>query len=229
MAQKVTLRVQEKRELAPSIYEVVFCVEDAPNLTFVPGQNMMLQIAPGVNRTMSIASAPTELPFLRMIHDVRPKGPGSQWTETAAVGEKISVVMPTGGALQLSGTPRRKVLVATGSGIAPFRAVVAFHAGLPELCLYWGLRRETDVYLASEFDAKAAVDPSFSWHLVLSQPGPTWKGYRGHVTEHVLSQEKDGTDSEFYLCGNKAMISDMTAMLLGRNVPKDHIKTELFY
>jgi len=95
--------------------------------------------------------------------------------------------------------------------------------------LYWGLRFAEDIFWKEEFDALAHRHPQFSFHLILSKPSPAWQGLRGHVTEHVLGSEKDFQTSDFYLCGNRAMVGDVCEQLLTRNVPKDHIKKELFY
>lgn len=184
--------------------------------------------APGVNRTMSIASPPSMKSDLVMVHDVSPMGPGSKWTIGLKVGDTATVVAPTGGVLSLLPTEKKKVLIATGTGIAPFRSIL-FDARYANIVLYWGLRHEEDIYWKAEFDTLAKTQSHFSWHLILSKPTPTWQGEVGHVTEHVLSNEKDLMNSEFYLCGNKAMIEDVRMKLLEQNVPNEQIKSELFF
>ena len=231
MAQKIQLEVAKKEQVTDKVFLVNFKLIDPPTIDFRAGQNMMLMIAPGVNRTMSIASPPSQTQELLMVHDVSPMGPGSRWTIGLKVGDRVTVMAPTGGALSFVDSPRKKVLVATGAGIAPFHAMIidylAREATTP-LVLYWGQRYEQDVYWKEEFDRIAAEHPTFTWHQVLSKPGDTWQGLRGHVTEHVLTME-DRANCDFYLCGNKAMVEEMRAKLLEQNVPKEQIKTELFY
>lgn len=232
MAQKITLTVTKKEQLTQNIFLVTFRLVSPQTMVFAPGQNMMLMIAPGVNRTMSIASPPSSNSELLMVHDVSPMGPGSKWTVGLKVGDSATIVAPTGGALSYLATEKRKVLVATGTGVAPFRSMMidAFeHGNTTPVILYWGLRHKEDVYWKNDFDIIAANHPTFTWHLVLSQPPEDWQGIRGHVTEHVLNDEKDMGNSEFYLCGNKAMIEELRTKLLERNVPKEQIKTELFF
>lgn len=237
MAQKITLTVSEKKQLTPNIFEVHFRLVTPTSIDFKAGQNMMLMIAPGVNRTMSIASAPSASSELLMVHDVSPMGPGSKWTIGLKVGDTATIVAPTGGALSYLPTSKRKVLIATGTGIAPFHAMVADFLehrqgalqNTVSVVIYWGLRHESDIYWKNEFDDMAKRDPMFTWHLILSKPTETWQGMRGHVTEHVLANEKDMQNSEFYLCGNKAMIEEVRAKLLEQNVPAEQIKSELFF
>ena len=252
MAQKIQLEVSKKEQVTEKVYMVTFRLVSPPIIDFRAGQNMMIMIAPGINRTMSIASPPSQSTELLMVHDVSPMGPGSKWTVGLNVGDTATVVAPTGGALSLVESPRKKVLIATGAGIAPFHAMVldyferraevghdtalrsAFRVlassrsssqsvgsvGNAEamttlrsetppragnsllqsaITLYWGLRYESDVYWKEEFDRIAREHPTFTWHQVLSKPTDAWQGLRGHVTEHVLSMEKDMPNSDFYL------------------------------
>lgn len=232
MAAKITLQVSHKEQVTEKVYLVTFKLVSPPTIDFRAGQNMMIMIAPGVNRTMSIASPPSQNQELQMVHDVSPMGPGSRWTVGLKVGDSATIVAPTGGALSFIDSPRRKVLVATGAGIAPFHAMVIDYltkGGQAPVILYWGQRYEHDIYWKDEFDRVASEHPTFTWHQVLSKPSDAWQGLRGHVTEHVMETEKDMLQSDFYLCGNKAMIEEVRAKLIERNVPKEQIKTELFY
>lgn len=232
MAQKITVEVVKKEQIASNIYLVAFALIDPATISFRAGQNMMLMIAPGINRTMSIASPPASDTELLMVHDIRPMGPGSRWTLGLSIGDRATIVGPTGGTLSFIDSQNKKVMVATGTGVAPFRSMIldqlSREASLP-MTLYWGLRHEHDIYWKDEFDGIAEVQPNFSWRLVLSKPSDGWSGVSGHVTEYVLHDEKDLVHSEFYLCGNRAMVDDVRTKLLERNVPKEQIITELFY
>lgn len=231
MAAKITLQVLKKEQVTEKVFFVTFRPVTPPSIEFRAGQNMMLMISPGVNRTMSIASPPSATDLL-MVHDISPMGPGSKWTLGLKVGDSATIVAPTGGVLSFLDTPKRKVMVATGTGIAPFHAMILDaiekKSSVP-MILYWGQRHEQDVYWKEEFDVIAGSDSTFSWKQILSRPTPAWQGLVGHVTEHVLSMEKDLIHSEFYLCGNKAMTEEVKAKLLEKNVPIEQIKTELFY
>lgn len=232
MAQKFTLKVASKEQVTDKVYFVTFALVLPPSIDFRAGQNMMLMIAPGVNRTMSIASPPSENLSLLMVHDVSPMGPGSKWTLGLKVGDTATIVAPTGGVLSFADSPRKKVMIATGTGIAPFRGMIIDYfdrGGGANVELYWGQRFEKDIYWKDELDKLQSRHPAFTWHQILSKPSDAWTGLRGHVTEHVFSQEKDLQQSEFYLCGNKGMIEEVREQLLAHNVPKEQIKSELFY
>lgn len=228
MAQKITVEVIKKEQVTEKVFFVTFRLVTPPAIDFRAGQNMMLMVSPGINRTMSIASPPSQKNEVLMIHDVSPMGPGSQWTLGLKVGDSATIVAPTGGSLSFIPSSKKKVMIATGTGVAPFHSMMLDKPNL-SMVLYWGLRYETDVYWKEEFDRISSFHPNFTWHQVLSKPSDSWRGLRGHVTEHVLEREKNMPESEFYLCGNKAMIEEVRTKFLEQNVPKEQIKTELFY
>lgn len=232
MAQKFTAEVIQKDPLTPHTYFVTFKLLEPSTLTFRAGQCMMLMCGAGINRTMSIASVPSQTSEISMVHDISPMGPGSKWTLGLHVGDKVNFVAPTGVFFFDENSPRKKVFVATGTGIAPFYSMIKDYLdrkGDAQIELYWGLRFEEDRFWKELFDGLYEGCPNFVWHQILSRPSENWKGLTGHVTEHVVKTDKDLVADEYYLCGNKQMIEDVRAQLIARNVPKDQIKSELFY
>lgn len=232
MAQKIKAVVESKEKISTKVYSVVFKLIDPPELVFEAGQNILLLISENVNRTMSIASPPFEKNIILMAHDVSPMGPGSQWTLNLKVGDEVNLYGPTGGNLVLADNSKKKVFIATGTGIAPYRSMILeyLHAGgKSQIDLYWGMRYEDDLFWQKEFLDLENKYPNFKFNLVLSKPEPDYLGPTGHVTEHVLSEEKDPVNCDFYLCGNKPMIDQMKEKLTTLKVPLEQIKTELFY
>lgn len=232
MAQKFTATVSVKEKISTNVYFVTFKLQEPASIAFRAGQCMMLMCGPGVNRTMSISSLPSDASQVSMIHDISPMGPGSKWTLGLRVGDPVNFVAPTGVFFFDSESPRKKIFVATGTGIAPFRSMIEEYIlknGTATIAVWWGQRYEEDMYWNDLFDQWFQTYPTFSWHQVLSKPRDNWKGLAGHVTEHVLHAYKDFADNDYYLCGNKLMIEDVRTQLLAKNVPKEQIKTELFY
>jgi ferredoxin-NADP reductase len=232
MAQKFTAEVVQKDKISANVYFVTFKLLEPNVISFRAGQCMMIMCGTGVNRTMSICSVPTETNQVSMVADVSPMGPGSKWTIGLSVGDKVNFVAPTGVFFFDDASPRKKVFVATGTGIAPFYSMIKDYLnrkGDAQLELYWGLRYEADIFWQEAFNELFETYPNFRWHQILSKPPEGWKGLTGHVTEHVLQIDKDLPMDEYYLCGNRSMIDDVRAQLLAKNVPKDQIKSELFY
>lgn len=233
--QKYTSRLASIEKVSSKVYVKRFELVEPKEITFLPGQTVMLYVASGVNRSMSIASPPSEKSSILVAHDVSPMGPYSQWTVNAKVGDQMSFMGPLGAFVLDTESRRKKVFVATGSGIAPFRSMLLDYltqGGTDEVILYWGLRLVEDIFWQKELEEIATKHPNFHFVLTLSQPSETWQsagGRRGHVQEHIFAQEKDLVGSDWYLCGSKEMINEMRDKLKSAGVPDAQVKFELFF
>lgn len=230
--QKFTLRLGYMEKISAKVYLKRFDLVQPTEMTFLPGQTVMLHVASGINRSMSIASPPSENTSLWVAHDVSPMGPYSQWTLDAKIGDTMTCMGPLGMFILNRDSHRKKVFVATGTGIAPFRSMLLDYlpqGGTDDITLYWGLRREEDIFWDEELTELSQKYPNFRYVLTLSQPSETWKSKTGRVTDHVFSDESHIPGSDFYLCGNRVMISEMEDRLSAAGVPKEQIVKELFY
>lgn len=236
--QKFTSRLASVEKVSSKVYVKRFDLIEPKEIAFLAGQTVMLQVAPGVNRSMSISSPPSIHTSILVAHDVSPNGPYSQWTVHASVGDSMNFIGPLGVFVCDAQSPRRKIFVATGTGIAPFRSMLLDQLSdgrgqmtddRQQMTLYWGLRHEKDVFWQKEFEDLATKHPNFQFVLTLSQPSESWQGKRGRVSDHVFALEQNLMGSDFYLCGNKPMVTEVEAALLAKGVPKEQIKRELFY
>lgn len=225
--QLFTARLGYIEKISSKVYLKRFDLVEPKEIAFLPGQTVMFRVSPGVNRSMSIASPPREKTSILVAHDVSPMGPYSRWTIHANVGDTMQFMGPLGAFILNTESPGKKVLIATGTGIAPFRSMVL--GDVSHASLYWGLRHEEDIFWKDEFETIANQNPNFHFVLTLSQPKETWTGKRGRVGDHVFVNEKNITENDFYLCGSREMVKDMEERLLSVGVPKQQIKKELFY
>jgi NAD(P)H-flavin reductase len=230
--QKFTLRLGHIEKISSKVYLKRFDVVEPAELAFIPGQTVMLHVSPGVNRSMSIASAPGDNHSFWVAHDVTPMGPYSQWTLQAKVGDTMTCMAPLGIFILNTESHKKKIFVATGTGVTPFRSMVHHYlpAGMTDdITLYWGLRKQEDMFWDAELADLSHQYPSFRYVLTLSQPEPGWQGKVGRVTDHVFTDESNIRGAEFYLCGNKAMVAEMEEKLAVAGVPKEQVYKELFY
>lgn len=230
--QQFTATIEKKEQLTSRVILMTFKLENPQELHFQAGQTFMLNVAEGINRTMSIASPPEEKNKILMCHDVSPGGPGSQWTIAHNVGDTATFMAPLGMFVMRKESHRKKILVATGTGMAPFRSMLLDYldnGGTDDVTVYWGLRYEEDVYWLSELQALSVKYPNFRLVLTLSKPSDAWQGDRGRVTSHVIEKEHNLAGSDFYLCGNQLMIKDIETQLASHQVPRNQIYKELYF
>jgi len=230
--QKCTATIQSKVQLTNNVWLVDFGMKTPSEVAFLAGQTISLNVGPGINRSMSIASPPSEKHHILMCHDVAPGGPGSQWTIHHTVGDEATFMAPLGIFIMDRESHRKKILVATGTGVAPYRSMLMDYlgnGGSDGVTLYWGLRYEDDVYWVSEFQALSLKYPNFRFVLTLSKPTDAWAGKRGRVTDHVVQEEQNLPGSDFYLCGNQHMVKDMEDQLTHHHIPEHQIFKELYF
>lgn len=223
--------ISEKKWIAKKVIEVHFLLQNPPQMMFTAGQTMMIYIAPGINRSMSIASSPLNQDELTVCWDVSPMGPGAHWLLDRQVGDTAEFMAPLGVFTYDEQSSRNAVFMATGTGIAPYRAFLDTYLAqgiLKKTTLYWGLRQEEDIFWKDIFEGYQANFQHFRVNISLSQPTAEWNGLKGHITEHVLNGAVD-IGSDYYLCGSGAMVEQMHAGLVSQGVPEQQIKRELFF
>ncbi|MBI5620519.1 hypothetical protein HY949_01955 [Candidatus Gottesmanbacteria bacterium] len=271
--------VSSVENVAGEFHVVKLMLVEPKEMQYTAGQYVICKIGPPKgNHTLSIASAPNHDGTIQLLQSVAPMGEGSKWLLGLKPGDPIQFLGPLGKFVLQKESPRPKVFVATGCGIAPLRAMImdqlitrSAEAGTPwfshrqgpdlsdihnsstakavamlrngmppraienartnpsELTLFWGLRHETDVFWKEEFETLAREHPNFRFVLTLSQSTDSWHGEKGRVTEHVVKETHDAKNAEFYLCGTRAMIVDMRALLTQAGVPAEQIFTETFF
>ncbi len=230
--QKYQAVIEKKEQLTEFVYLVTFKLTEPSQIAFLAGQTFMLNVDKGINRTMSIASPPSETQSILMCHDVSPNGPGSHWTLSHGVGDTATFMAPLGMFVLDKESHRRKILVATGTGVAPYRSMLLDYLsqdGSDDITLYWGMRHEEDLYWVDEFQELSIKYPNFRFVICLSQPSSSWQGAKGRVTAHVVQEELNIERSDIYLCGNQHMIKDMEVQLKDKQVPLHQIFKELYF
>jgi CDP-4-dehydro-6-deoxyglucose reductase len=132
---------------------------------------------------------------------------------------------------------RRAVLVATGTGIAPFRSMLHDQLQLREwespVTLLFGVRHESGLLYRSEFEELAGKYRNFRFLPTLTRPMPSWTGRSGRVQVHLdeaLSLETDAghVNTDVYICGLKAMVDDVRAELKRRGLNRKQIIYEKY-
>lgn len=225
----LTASFENREHLSPDYYLLHFKLHEPFN--FIPGQYVSFHISPPkLRHTMSITSVPSGDTF-EILQCVAPGGQGSHWSEELTEGDEVTFTGPLGHTT-LNESPHRKVFIATGCGISPYRSIITDYlrrGGKAEIMLYWGMRHVKDLFWQDELAKLATKYTNFHYFITLSQPEDGWQGAVGHVTDHVLNEEKNLTESDFYLCGGNAMITEVKKRLMEKNVPASQIFNETFY
>ncbi|HEV2688290.1 MAG TPA: FAD-binding oxidoreductase [Bryobacteraceae bacterium] len=207
----------ETRDLASEVRHFHFETPDVAELHFKPGQFVSFSEMLGgkkIIRPYSIASLPAGNRFELCLNLVQ-GGLFSPHLFGMKPGDAVEMSQPLG-FFVVRNPNKPAVFVATGTGIAPFRSMVPGYLHHPEaqdLTLIFGVRYDNSVYYREEFEALAAKHPNFRFWPTLSRPESSWEGRHGHVQSHLLEAIGDRRDLDVYICGMKAMVDDVRAIL----------------
>lgn len=201
-------RVDALKWLNDEVLEVTFRLPPAAQFKYLPGQYISV-IGPGsVRRSYSIANAPrTDGKISLEIKKVEGGVLSAYWFEQAKINDLLRFEGPLGTFFYRNAGPKKVILLATGTGIAPIKALLQHMASLevqvpPKIYVYWGNRFESDIYLDLQQDLPANT----KLNLVLSRPESSWQGSRGYVQDIALGQHNDFENTEVYACGSNDMI-----------------------
>src|SRR5271155_6200 len=145
-------RLIESVEIAPDVRHFVFEASDVEKLTFTPGQFVSFTDTvdgKDITRAYSIASAPDETNRFELCLNLVTDGHLSPRLFSMRPGESVEMLPPLG-TFTIRHPDRDAVLIATGTGIAPFRSILRGHlngigpdSDSRAFTLLFGVRHET--------------------------------------------------------------------------------------
>ena len=229
----------EKKSLTGNVYFFRFARPADPVWTFQAGQYLIFHIpskdSHAVRRLYSIASPPQQKDSLDFIIELLPQGIGSDYLRQIAIGQAIAMQGPAG-MFTLKPSPRPKVFLVTGTGIAPARSIF-LSINATEGYLFWGLKTAADVYFFEELkNLKNCV-----FKLCLSRETDLAKKLKppdlafttiGHVTqgleEMINKKQKNYSEFDYYLCGGNRIVESLRLYLSQLRVPAPQVFFEKF-
>lgn len=215
--------LRETRELAADVRHFVFELEGVEQFAFTPGQFVSLHGQIGgkpITRAYSLAAPPAGNRIELCLNRVE-GGLFSPHLFTLAPGDAVELTGPVGYFVPRAAV-RTTVLVATGTGIAPFRAM------LPSLLegsdshtvtLLFGTRREESILYREEWENWERRHGRFRFWPTLSRAGEAWTGRRGYVQASLAEALGGSLDADVFVCGLKAMVDEVRA--LGKSLGLD--------
>jgi benzoate/toluate 1,2-dioxygenase reductase subunit len=211
-----TAALLKRQWLSDRSFEIILSLP--PQFTFQPGQRICLSLA-GHERDYSIVSAPGESELALCIRCVA-GGKVSALLSVIDIGSSLLISGPYG-YFTYKPSPRPAVFIATGTGIAPFCSMA--RSGLSGFTLLHGVSRTDDLYYSSLFQKSAK---KYVPCLTKNRKLPA-NAFKGNVAAY-LQGHLEPKAYDFYLCGRREMIRDVT-LLIDERFPESLVYTELFY
>jgi len=171
-----------------------------------------------LRRSYSIANVPTNDNCIEFAANYVAGGPGTNILFNLKPGDQIQVNGPFGRLILKDPIPKRYILIATGTGVTPYRAMrEVLQQRLDEqldmhVVLLLGVQTCADILYEAEFLAWANESPRFQFNAYVSrEPDSTDLAQHqkfGRVNLAYDQLDLQPTDDLIYLCGNPAMIDD---------------------
>ena len=243
------LKLTARRMLAPSVAHLSFLRDDGLPLDYIPGQFIQIHF------TYADGSPARRSYSLATIHDhALGAGEAVEIAVSYVAGGAATALfesMPLGGTVDASGPfgrfclmpndgNRRYLLIGTGTGITPYRAMlpqleVLMRERGVEVVLLQGARTPQELLYGDDFRAFAQAHPQFRYIPCLSRELPAADSPHAHAdvrqgyVQNALAAFTPNVAGDIaYLCGNPNMVDACFEALKQHGLPVPQIRREKY-
>ena len=232
-ARNADWRVERVRPLGAGLHELTLSRATSSAFSFQAGQFAWVTFNrrhPVTDHPFSIASAPGELPTLRLI--IKANGDFTREVGSILAGTPAYLDGPHGSFI-VSPEAKSIVLIAGGVGVAPILSILQSLAddryGGP-MALLVATRYERDQLFVDQVE-ELSGQLNVRTMLVVENPSQSWHGERGRIDEPKLMQLLSGLPldrAEVLMCGPLPMMDAASRLLLKLGLSAKQIRYERF-
>lgn len=225
-----TSTIKSKKYLTRDVVELSVKIDGALPFDYVPGQYAEF-LLDYTFRSYSMVAASKNGKVVTFLIKIVQDGIGSEYVQTLQEGHSVRLRAPYG-SFVVNDENLDLLCVASGVGIAPIMAIINEQIQEKpdrQITLLFGVRSEADIFYHEELRKLADQHQSFTFIPLLSQPTGEWTGERGRVTEYIARHKDIVKNQLAFICGSQAMIIDARDILIKLGLPREQIKTEVFY
>ncbi len=208
--------ISRNEELASGVFILSF----RRNFSFQAGQVIGIGLEKdGPRRLYSIASGEQE-PEIAILYNVVDEGYLTPKLSDLVEGDTIWITEPRGEFLY---DPSPAIWIATGTGIAPFYSMLRSGKAENKILIH-GERYLERFYFYDDFME------AFGENYVRCCSGESDDSvYYGRVTDFLQVTDELPPDFKYYLCGRAEMVVEARDILIAREIPFNHIISEIYF
>ncbi len=248
MINQFDIRLEWARMLHPNCRHLAFRRTDGDEMPFIPGQFIQIHFeheGETKRRSYSIGTVPCDpsnpeeperFENIEMAVSYVEGGAATQLLSSMEPGDEIKASGPVGRFVLGDERPKRYVLVATGTGVVPYRTM------LPEIArrirdlgsrfvLLFGVRTPEELLYGDEFEKFENEHPGFDFYPVYSRVKRqhlVGNERAGYVQRCFGELDPNPEQDMFFLCGNPNMIDESVAELKERGFDTRQIRREKY-
>lgn len=237
--EKFKFALQSSRMVTPRVRQFNFKRADGAPLEFTPGQFITLHLPwedMELRRSYSVATIPGSVDEIQIAVTHVDGGRATSMLFDMLPGTEVDATGPFGRFVLRDDPPSRYLLIATGTGVSPYRAM------LPQLrrlldgknyqaTLMLGVRSPEELLFGEDFLALARENSAFqfitSYSRMLSNP-PQPHERKGYVQDHLMELNPDPAHDIVYLCGNPDMIDSAVERLKAVGFDNRNLRREKY-
>jgi benzoate/toluate 1,2-dioxygenase reductase component len=187
---------------------IAFSLDTPDPVTFLPGQYANL-LVPGTDqrRCYSFSSPPGAETLSFLVRNIPPGVTSTYLREKAVPGTPVEFIGPAG-SFYLRESKRPLLLLAGGTGLAPFLSMlgkIAETGSAYPIYLGYGVTDDVDLVAVERLEEFATKIPGFTFFTCVAAVDSAHPR-RGYVTAHVETSRLNGGDVDVYLCGPPPMV-----------------------
>lgn len=234
-----TMVLKSARMLTPRVRELTFVREDGQPFSYIPGQFITMHLpweSATLRRNYSIATMNREPAEIQIAAVFVEGGRATRLLFAMDPGERVETTGPFGRFILRDESPARYVLVATGTGVTPYRAMLPEladridHSGFSAILLL-GVRSPKELVYGEDFLSFADRHPGFRFLACYSREmpaSPSALERPGYVQDNLYQLSLDLETDIVYLCGNPNMIDIAAQSLKADGFPIARIRREKY-
>ena len=236
------IKLQWAKMLTPTVRHLAFRREDGEPFEYIPGQFITIHIAQGekiLRRSYSIATIPNENDLIEFALGYVDGGIASEMLFSLEPGTILNVSGPHGRLILRDEQPKRYILVATSTGVTPYRTMlptIEKRLATEDLHVHLllGVRAREDLLFADEFRNFANKNTNFTFNAYYSREtmetltNPLEDENIGYVHSAFENLHLDPSGDLIYLCGNPSMIDDAVALLKAKEFTIQQLRREKY-
>lgn len=232
------LRLVAARKATPSILHLEFKRADGEDFQFVPGQFINIHFEHDghpAHRSYSIANSPETADTIQIAVSPVKDGAATRLLFALEPGGLVTASGPYGRFVLRDDPAARYVLVGTGTGVTPYRAMLPelerrLHKG-SRADLLLGVWNPDELLYGDDFLALAKRCDAFRFQACYSRAMPDAPRpfeNRGYVQTRFDTLALDPGSDIIYLCGNPNMVDEAVEYLKGRGFAMKQLRREKY-
>src|SRR5690348_6950164 len=237
--EKFKFVLQQSRMITPRVLQMSFRRADGQAFSYIPGQLITLHLpfeAMELRRSYSVATIPGSGGDVEIAVTQVDGGRATGLLFAMQPGDEVTATGPFGRFVLREDPPSRYLLIATGTGVSPYRAMLPQLKGLlaekgHSAVLMLGVRGPDELLFGDDFLKFAQENSGFKFIGSLSRrlSEPALRHERkGYVQEHLMELAPDPKKDIVYLCGNPDMIDTAVEKLKAIGFDNPNLRREKY-